>query len=53
MTLKEQTGKYQQGMLQPVVHWEEECEVLWTEKILLYVQHTRIILDTHTNLSIN
>jgi hypothetical protein len=28
---KKQTGKYQQGMFQPVAHWEEECEVLRRE----------------------
>jgi hypothetical protein len=40
-------------MLQPVAHWEEEYEVLRREYILLYVQHTRGRLDTHTDVSIH
>jgi hypothetical protein len=40
-------------MLQPVAHREEKCEVLRREKRLLHVQHTRRILDTHTDMSIN
>jgi hypothetical protein len=52
-TLKEQTGKHQQGMLQPVAHWEEEYEVLHREEIMLYVQHTIGGLDTHTDVPIH
>jgi hypothetical protein len=52
-TLKEQTGKHQQGMLQPVAHWEEEYEVLRREEIMLYVQHTRGGLVTSTDVPIH
>jgi hypothetical protein len=51
-TLKEQRGKYQQVMLQPVAHWEEEYEVLWREHILMYVQYTRGRLDKQSDVSI-
>jgi hypothetical protein len=40
-------------MLQHVAHWEEECEVLWREKIVLYVQHMRGRLDTYIDVPIN
>jgi hypothetical protein len=32
MTLKKQTGKHQQGLLQPVAHRAKKCEVLRREK---------------------
>jgi hypothetical protein len=40
-------------MLQHVAHWEEECEVLRREEIMLYVQHTIGRLDTPTDVSIH
>jgi hypothetical protein len=36
-----------------VAHWEEECEVLWSETIMLYVQHRREIVDTHSDVPVN
>jgi hypothetical protein len=52
-TLKEQTGKHQQGILQPVAHWEKECDVLWREQIMFCVQHARGIFDTHIDAPVN
>jgi hypothetical protein len=36
-----------------VAHLEEEREALCREQIMLYVQHLRGILDTHTDVPVN